>query len=197
MKIKRPRTKTGPENHNAVEASRLYREVRTVGIIKSYSQAIQSSNLRDDEHHHQTEKLAAVAMSGTLGNLLFRVKYANDHTSYNALKEAWTELVTAKAKSRRWPDDVSPKKVARLALDYWQNDLCETCGGSGHKAHPDNPQLLLDDACSACKGTAKKPIQVKHNLMDYVSDMVETIETMTARAANEAMKKLAGEMELP
>lgn len=166
-----------------------------MGIVKSYCRATLSSNLRDDEHHHATEKLAAVALSGKLGNMLFRVKYANDHTSYNALREAWTEIVKSKAVLRKWPKDVSPRKVARLSLEHWHNDVCTDCGGTGYKTVPYVSSYLSDDECPTCKGTAKRPIQVKHNIRDYVADMVEVIEDMTARAASSAMAKLASDMD--
>lgn len=167
-----------------------------MGIVQSYCRATISSNLKDDEFHHQTEKLAAVALSGRLGSMLFRVKYANDHTSYNTLKEAWTEVVTAKSVLRQWPKEVSAKKIARISLDYWQNDVCTECGGTGHKPLALVPNVLSDDPCPACHGTTKKPLQVKHNIRDYVADMVETIEEMTRHAAGEAMRKLADDMEL-
>jgi hypothetical protein len=77
-----------------------------MGIIQSYCSATLSTNLRDDEFHHSTEKLAAVAMSRQLGNLLFRVKYANDATTYNTLLEAWKTRVATKAKLRQWPKHI-------------------------------------------------------------------------------------------
>lgn len=174
-----------------------------MGIIETYSRATQSSNLIDDAHHHATEKLAAVALAGEagtitrrLGNMLFRVKYANDGTTYAALKDAWTEIVIEKAALRGWPKDVSARKIARLSLDYWHNDICTECGGTGHKPLPHIPNVLSDDPCPACNGTAKKPIQVKHNLQQYVEHMVDEIECATARAGGDAMRKLAADMDL-
>jgi hypothetical protein len=56
--------------------------------------------------------------------------------------------------------------------------------------------VLSDDPCRACNGTAKRPIRAKHNLVKYVTDMVECIEEMTCYAGSEALRKLASEMEL-
>lgn len=164
-----------------------------MGIIESYSRATIATNLKDDEFHHATEKLAAVALSGRLGTMLFRVKYSNDASSYPRLSEEWTEVVKAKAVLRAWPNDVSPKKIARLSLEYWQNDVCTVCGGRGALPVAHVPNVLSDDACPACNGTAKRPIQAKHNLIKYVTDMVECIEEMTRHAGSEAIRKLADE----
>ncbi|MGI4936305.1 MAG: hypothetical protein ACRYF5_06105, partial [Janthinobacterium lividum] len=156
-----------------------------MGIIESYSKAAQSSNLKDDEFHHATEKLAAVALIGRpgqdgagdalrrMGALMFRVKYSNDATSYPQLLAEWTQVVKSKASSRKWPADISPKKIARLSLQYWQNDICTVCGGMGHLPVLHVPNVLSDDPCKACNGTTKKPITAQHNLIQYVTDMVE------------------------
>lgn len=180
-----------------------------VKVAQSYSRATQSSNLKSDEFHFDTDKLAAVALIGQtdangvpdalrrLGTLMFRVKYSNDATSYPRLLLEWTEVVQGKAAGRKWPKEVSPKKIARLSLEYWQNDVCLTCGGKGHLAVRHVPNVLSDDPCFACHGTAKRPIEAKHNLIQYVTDMVECIEEMTRYAGSQAMRKLASDMELP
>jgi len=87
--------------------------------------------------------------------------------------------------------EVSPKKIARLSLDHWLNDVCPECFGTGFRATPDSPSLLSDIPCKACKGTAKRQVQAKHNLLNYVSDMVESLEAMTVQAGREAVRKLA------
>lgn len=168
-----------------------------MNVIEKYTRAVASSNLRDDGHHHSTEVLAAVALCQTrLASKLFRVKYAADATSYAALLADWTEIVTFKSLLRTWPVEVSPKKIARLSLDHWLNDVCPTCFGTGFQAAPGHVNILSDIPCRACKGTAKRPIQAKHNLMTYVADMVESLEGMTIQAGGEAMRKLASQMNV-
>lgn len=167
-----------------------------MGIIESYSRATQSSNLKDDQFHHTTEKLAAVALSSKLGSVLFRVKYANDATSYARLLEDWIEIVVIKAAIRNWPKEVSPRKIARLSLEYWINDLCQCCGGKGYPSLENVPNVLSDKQCKVCDGTGKRAIAAKHDLVDYVADMVEAIEEMTRHAGSEAIKKLAQDMTL-
>lgn len=164
-------------------------------IASRYSSATQSSNLKDDEHHHQTEILAAVALSSALGSLLFRVKYANDATSYSALLEKWREIVKMKAVFRNWPTDKSTREIARLSLDYWLNDICTVCGGHGNELVKDVPNVRQDAPCRACNGTAKRPIEANHKVLQYVTDMVEAIEEMTRYAGDRAVKKLAKQMD--
>ncbi|MDT0355673.1 hypothetical protein RJO15_07850 [Herbaspirillum huttiense F1] len=163
-----------------------------MNVIEKYARAVNSTNLKDDEHHHSTEALAAVALCQTrLASKLFRVKYAADATSYAALLEKWTEIVTFKSLLRTWPIEVSPKKVARLSLDHWLNDVCQECGGTGVQALPGHLNVLSDLPCRVCSGTAKRAVQAKHNIKSYVSDMVEALESMTIQAGGEAVKKLA------
>jgi len=167
-----------------------------MNVIEKYARSVNSSNLRDDSRHHATDVLAAVALCQTrLASKLFRVKYAADASSYTALLAEWTEIVTFKSLLRVWPIEVSPKKVARLSLEHWLNDVCPACFGTGFEADQNNPQLLSECACRACNGTARRAIQVKHNLMDYVRDMVEALECMTLQAGDQAMRKLARHMD--
>src|SRR5450830_1703335 len=131
-------------------------------VIEKYTRAVNSSNLKDDEHHHATEVLAAAALCETrLATKLFRVKYAADASSYAALLAEWTEIVTFKSLLRTWPIDVSPKKVARLSLDHWLNDVCPACFATGFMSVPGHISMLSDLPCKACNGTAKRPVQAK------------------------------------
>jgi len=163
-----------------------------MNVIEKYTRSVNSSNLKDDEQHHATDALAAVALCETrLATKLFRVKYAADATSYAALLAEWTDIVTFKSLLRTWPVEVSPKKIARLSLDHWLMDVCSECFGTGFKALPSNPRVLSDTYCKICNGTAKRPIHAKHNLVDYVRDMVECLEAMTVQAGGEAVRKLS------
>jgi hypothetical protein len=193
-----------------------------MGIEKSYARATVSSNLKDDEFHHDHEKLAAVALSG-LGegiwphaNMLLRVKYAGDASSYYRLAEEWRAHVKIKAALRGWPIEISASKVARISLDYWLNDVCPVCTGRGSLPVAGIPNVLLDDPCPVCAGTGARPIDLHPSkvekyghalpsttscawwptvrpakLVNYVKDMVELLQTLTIRAGGEAIRKLS------
>lgn len=170
-------------------------------IIQNYAAAVVSSNLMDDEHHHHTEVLAAVAMSGDLGSDLFRTKYSLQAASYPSLLASWKIVVKTKAVTRQWPSEVSANKVARLSLDYWLNDVCTFCVGKGHlrlTTDISGKGVLSDDPCPACNGTAKRPIEARpHMVVQYVTDMVESLDEITLAAGREAMRQLASDMDLP
>lgn len=170
-----------------------------MGIVQSYCSATLSSNLKDDEFHHATEKLAAVAISGmptgSPANLLFRVKYANDATSYNALLGEWETIVSTKAVIRSWPKHINARKVARLSLEHWVNDVCPVCSGRGHVPLAGIPNVLDDAPCQSCRGTAIKPLICEENWRKYITEMVEALDSMAVYAGGEAIKKLANDMD--
>jgi hypothetical protein len=164
---------------------------------------VQSSNLRDDAQHHNTEPLAAVALSGgqgvlAIGNLLFRTKYANDATSYPELLAKWKVIVAAKAAHRKWPKHIVAAKVANMSLDHFLNDVCPVCTGRAHVPIENGGRAVLSDRpCPACQGTGTKPLQCEPNWKDYILDMVESLNDITRNAADVAMRKLARDMDLP
>lgn len=192
-----------------------------MGIIENYARATISSNLKDDAHHHDHEKLAAVAAAGLVdgvwphANMLLRVKYAGDASSYPRLTEEWRALVKTKAAMRGWPIEVSASKVARLALNHWLTDVCPACHGRGKLLHKELTSVLSDDPCPICAGTGARPIEARPSaleshgsaivciwfphirpaqLVPYVKDMVDLLEGLTIRAGSEAIRQLADEM---
>lgn len=167
-----------------------------MNVIQKYTSALGSSNLRDDAHHHSTEVLAAAALCRNLGTKLFRVKYAGDATSYPALLDAWREIVKKKAGHRKWPEDVSPAKVARLSLDHWLNDVCPACTGRAYEPVRGQATVLSDFACRACSGSGTRPVTAQHKMLHLVEDMVEALNVMVAHAARQTLKRLAADMVL-
>ena len=70
-----------------------------MGFADRYLHAVNSSDLRDDEHHHATDALCAAALADTagagIGSLLSRVKYA-DGTATRWLQQV-TDFFVANA----------------------------------------------------------------------------------------------------
>jgi hypothetical protein len=166
-----------------------------VKLAQKYAKATQSSNLKSDELHFDTDRLAAVALSGEFGALLFRVKYANDHTSYVRLAEEWEWEVKKRAALAGWPVHIKEAAVAKAALKYWLNDLCPVCGGKGVKKM-EFVDVLSDDPCDTCEGSGKRPMEAEPRIYHYVSAMVLVLEAMTITAGSNAMRKLASDMDL-
>ena len=180
-----------------------------MGITEKYARSTQSSNLRDNDINHNCEPLRAVALSEganihKIGHLLMRVKYANDHTSYNALMEKWVAIVEKKATSRKWPKNIVATKVANISLVHFLNDGCQICTGkrddsaqSDGLTHLPLPGtwVLSDEACPACDGTGKKALQCPQNYSECVEDMLDALAGIEKDAAGNAMRRLAAEMD--
>ena len=163
-----------------------------VKLAQKYSKAIHSSNLKNDNMHFDTDALAAVALSSPLGALLFRVKYANDATSYVRLAQQWEWQVKVHAAKFGWPEHVKDDLVAKAALKFWLNDLCPVCGGKGKQKH-EWVETLSDVDCESCEGTGRRPVDGNVRLRKYVMEMVGLLESMAIAAGNTAMRKLANE----
>lgn len=167
-----------------------------MGFAEHYARATISNNLKCDEYHTDTDQLAASALSGDLGSLFFRVRYANDHTSYRPLLEKWREVVAKKAAYRGWPDNIKPPVIAELSLNHWINSVCPACTGKAVAPLPGVHNVMSDDPCPACEGTGLKPLICGYRERRYVEDMVEEMSEAARTAAGVAMNKLAEEMTL-
>lgn len=167
-----------------------------MAFVEAYTRAVGSSNLKCDEYHSDTDKLAAAALSGDLGSLIFRVKYANDASSYSALLNQWCDMVKIKAALRGWPIDISVSQVAKLSLNHFLNDICEHCGGKGYQAVSGVPQVMSDIPCKCCSGSGTKKVAAKKDILQYVEDMAESLADLSRTSAQTAMRKLSSEMNL-
>lgn len=165
-------------------------------FVEGYTRAVGSSNLKCDEYHTDTDKLAAAALSGDLGSRIFRVRYANDASSYPALLDAWCDMVKIKAALRGWPIDVSAGQIAKLSLAHFLNDVCEPCGGKGYLPVIGAPQVVSDTPCKCCSATGIKPVHAKRDIIQYVADMVESLADLSRTSAQTAMRKLSSDMDL-
>lgn len=164
-------------------------------IQERYSTATMSSDLRDDEHHHVTDVLAAVALSSELGSLLFRVKYADEKSSYPQLRLEWIKKVTFKADYRHWPTNINPSHVAILTLDHWLNDVCGSCNGLGYEKHESAP-TLTDKACKVCDGTGHKNFNPSPIIAKYALDVLDELHQLSETAGGMAIKKLRKQCDL-
>jgi hypothetical protein len=167
-----------------------------VNVIEKDTRATSASNLRDDAHHHQTEVLAAAALSGGIGTLLFRAKWGGDASTIPARRERWREIVVSKAAHRNWPADVCPAKVARLSLDFWLCDVCEACSGRLHDPLAGIPSVLGDIPCRSCAGSGKRSLVAQHKMQRWIENMIDAMDASAHHAAGQMMKRLASDMDL-
>lgn len=162
-----------------------------MGIVERYSRSINSSDLKSDERHFDTDNLAAVALSNELGGLLFRVKYGNDATSFKSLLASWTTIVQGKC---QWPKHLPAHKIAEKSLGHWLNDVCPACTGKGVQKMANVP-VLDDKPCVICEGSGKKPLMCEANWRDPLLNMIDVLDRMAMVAGAEAIRKLASDMD--
>jgi hypothetical protein len=174
-----------------------------------YARSVNSSNLADDELSHNTDSLAAMALrhnlrcddtpqqrekkikSSDFGSLLFRVKYADDKKSKQALFLAWEIKITKRAEKKGWQKDA--KTVADYTLYYFLHDTCTTCHG---RAAPkiENTPILADIICPSCSGSGKKPLGFEGKIREYILDAVKQLNSLEYTAGSLAIKKLSDEV---
>jgi len=174
-----------------------------MGFADRYIASLSASNLRDDADHHQAEPLtaaafAAVAVSGDLGALLHRVKFADalarqafegNPGNLAQLLRLWTEEVIKRGRARKWvPENTAwdadaaqklYRGVAEHSLAHWLDGNCASCGGTG---------VIERRACKACNGTGKADLTmaagfVREHTLNMVSELHSIVDSHAARAA--------------
>ena len=163
-------------------------------IVEQYSHSVGSSNLRNDERHSEPDVLAAVALTSGFASLLFRVKYANDASSYSQLRTEWCEMVTIKADFGHWPTLIKPRRVAIVSLDYWLHDKCSACDGLGYQKH-ENAPCLTDVACHICDGTGTAPFKCDPTFEKYAIPLLSELQQFAVKGGIAAMKKHSCEID--
>jgi hypothetical protein len=174
-----------------------------MGFADRYVHALNTSNLKDDDRHHQAEPLIAAAFAaaatGDLGPLLQRVKYADGTTrsifegnlgNLAQLLRLWTAEVTKRGRARRWvPENTAwdadaaqklYRQVAEHSLAYWLDSRCEPCQGTG---------LVKERACKACGGSCRAELSmaagfVREHTLNMVSELHSIADSHGARAAS-------------
>ncbi len=179
-----------------------------MGFSEKHLHALFSTDLRDDEFHHQTDALQAAAradiVARNIGSLLSRVKYADtlshqfedSNGNLAALYKAWLAVVTEKGADRKWikTEDIpmighlAPamyKRVAEASLAHYLDGKCGDCRGSG--VNQDR------QICKPCKGSGDAEITgmsdfERHRALDMVSELM-SLESSHAGAANALMRR--------
>lgn len=179
-----------------------------MGFADKYLHAICSTDLRDDQFHHQTHALAASAIADAsargIGSLLHRVRYAstlshqfedNDGLVAELLRK-WHAIVIEKGSARKWikSDDVAKighlapmlyKRVAEASLAHYLDGKCPTCHGS--KVSEDRR------VCAPCMGTGEVMIMgvsgwERNLILDMVSELM-SLESSHSGAASALLRR--------
>lgn len=159
-------------------------------FVTRYLASLNATNLMNDDRHHHTDALAAMAMTGRIGSRLFRVRYDNDAEAYARLLDDWIEIVRFRAVLQNWPAASPPAKVAKRALDHWMFDVCPTCTGRAFEPLPGNPRVLSDRPCPACHGTGRSEVVIYSPFHRNVAEMVDYLQDLHMQANADAAKRL-------
>ena len=175
-----------------------------MGFADRYIASLSASNLRDDAEHHQAEPLtaaafAAVAVSGDLGALLHRVKYADplarqafegNPANLAQLLRLWVAEVMKRGRARKWVPEHTEwdansaqklyRQVAEVSLAHWLDGNCAPCGGTG---------VIESRTCKSCNGTGKADLTmaagfVREHTLNMVSELHSIVDSHAARAAS-------------
>ncbi len=175
-------------------------------FVEKYAYAVNTSDLRDDEHHHATDALAAAALAdltgsdAVLGSLLCRAKYASPARktfesgcgNLAELSKVWRAEVAKRGQERRWcPSNTAwdieasfriYELVANLSLAHWLDPHCGLCKGS--KVGADRR------TCTCCGGTGRGEIEGGRFIVDKAKDMVSELEGIYQAHSIRAARKL-------
>jgi len=172
-----------------------------------YLNALNSTNLLDDDKHHQTEALAAAALadlsggSGSIfGSMLARAKIdgvpreaiASGSHSLAVLLRVWKEAVFQKGKDRKWLKIVNPwdipalegicNKIALQSLAHWLGGECSVCKGT---------KIHAGRACTHCTETpGREPVEGSGLLRERIKDMISDLEGLYQSHAARAGAKM-------
>lgn len=178
----------------------------------AYSHAVNSTNLIDDDAHHQCMPLGASGLAGRytgdLGSLLLRAKTADGVPgkvfesgcrNLGPILRIWVPMVHRIGAARKWspasnPREVSQAKelytrVAESALAYWLDNRCNECQG----ATVDHDRRT----CQRCKGTGIAEILMRRREIEITKDLVSELEDIMqshARRGSDEMRD--GEINL-
>ena len=172
-----------------------------------YINALNSSNLKDDELHRQAEVLAAAALAdlrggsgNVFGSMLARARAEAvprqaievSCRGLAVLLRVWKEAVFQKGQERKWLKVVQPwdlpalngicNKIALHSLAHWLGGECSACNGT---------KINTGRACTHCAATpGREPIQGGALERDRIADMVSELEGLYQSHAARAGAKM-------
>jgi hypothetical protein len=167
-------------------------------FAERYLNALNASNLQDDELHKQTEMLAAAALadlsggSGSVfGSMLSRVKYGDgiSHKMFESgnhnlavLLKVWTQAGVEKRVARQW---IKVKHESGIAAAYGiyrkiaLHSLAHLLGGECEQCNGTKISTSSGRACTHCAETpGREPVKGGALEVRYIKDMVSELESL-------------------
>ena len=123
-------------------------------------QALNSKNLRSDEHHADIDVVAALAFTSKLGASLQHLRSGGQ---YEEIGDSINLLaITFSRSSRRKRIGVNVRDaeiISKQALLEWMIQICKTCNGTGNSLNNygaptvTTPKRNSNDSCYHCSGS--------------------------------------------
>jgi hypothetical protein len=176
-------------------------------FLEKYARDVNSTDLRDDEHHLATHTLTAAALAdlsgggAILGSMLARVKYAHgtQHQAFESgdrplaqLVHTWKAVVRQRGIERNWLPiknewDVGAAErlydqVATISLAHWLDGSCATCRGA--------KVTRARRMCESCGGSGKAQIEAGRLVVERTKDMISELEGMLQAHSGRAGAKM-------
>lgn len=122
-------------------------------LRKILASAITGSDLSEDVNcETPLDRIGALAFANDLGGTLWRLKYANDHRSYD---RALALLSNKIRQQNKWAGSITmARKICACVLDEWLDEICRQCGGREKIVVEGTPHAR--HACPSCSGTGMR-----------------------------------------
>lgn len=153
---------------------------------KRYASDCLSSNLQDDEQHHNTDTIHSVGLAVEgFGAMLLRARHTQRIT--NDLRDLWRMLVLDDCMARKW---VHAEEIADNSLWYFFEDhVCGICRGRGSAVIVGSP-ILSEVSCEGCNGTGRREIKFHKEIEAQTRFYIERLNIFERTAASAAARKM-------
>ncbi|WP_422096321.1 hypothetical protein [Variovorax sp.] len=169
-------------------------------IEDRYSAAIRSSNLKIDPRTKRSDSdvLGAMGLAARHFPLAVALQrlFLGDNTAAKEIVEILADDVWKKARGMRIKlNRVQAYDLARASVAWHRNPTCTACHGHGATVIPGTKTLGV--VCTSCRGEGRTSLaKLFKDLAPLADWLVAHMEKHQAMAGPEAMKQLAGYLEL-
>lgn len=118
------------------------------------------------------------AQTNPEGLMLYRLKYANDHTEYKATLRRVYALAVGKAfRMRKTIRHEELMELAESTLRHWIAPVCPVCLGRGYAVIPGTP-TLSESACKHCYGghlPLQRAVKAHLDLAEWLASRMDAV----------------------
>ena len=116
--------------------------------------ALNSSNLKTDDTHFDSEIIASLSFASKLGIMLQHMKSGNYITDYVKTSKELSKVLKKSCVRKKLGISYSVSLiVSQQALKEWLINICKFCNGTGHKIPMYSNEEFKSGECKYCAGT--------------------------------------------